>query len=138
MNLAMSTDEREAFLADLHIGVLGVTRPGDAPSLTPIWYRYHEGVVQMATAAATAKVDLLREAGRASLCVQKEEGAPAYVTVEGPVEIGALPDDVVAAIATRYLGPEGAAAFLETTVDDTLLTLHIDRWRTADFGKVMG
>lgn len=138
MSLAMTPDEREAFLADVHIGVLGAARPDGPPSLTPIWYRYAEGVVEMATMAASAKVALLRAAGRASLCVQREEAPPAYVTVEGDVTIGPLPPAVVEDIASRYLGAEGGRQFAETTEDDTLLTLRIDSWRASDFGKLGG
>ena len=39
-NLTMSKDEREAFLADLHVGVFSVVGEGDAPLTAPIWYSY--------------------------------------------------------------------------------------------------
>ena len=39
----MSKDEREAFLADVHVGVLIVERADSAPLASPVWYRYRPG-----------------------------------------------------------------------------------------------
>lgn len=135
--LSMSRSEREAFLADVHVGVLAVERPDGPPSLTPVWYRVRDGVVEIATTSETTKVTLLREAGRASLCAQREDTPPAYVTVEGDVAITPVPDGVVQDIAARYLGAEAAVEYMTTAHDDILITLRPDRWRTADFGKIM-
>ncbi len=132
----MSSNEREEFLAGVHIGVLSVGRNGEAPLSAPVWYRYADGVVEIATTASTRKVAVLRENANASLCVQREENPPSYVTVEGEVTVEALPDGVVADIATRYLGPENGAAFADIAEDDTLLRLHVRTWRSSDFGKL--
>ncbi len=134
----MSSNEREEFLAGVHIGVLSVGQNGKAPLSAPVWYRYANGVVEIATTASTRKVALLRANANASLCVQREENPPSYVTVEGEVTVEALPDGVVSDIATRYLGPENGAAFADISEDDTLLRLHVHTWRSADFGKMGG
>lgn len=135
--LAMSEQERETFLADLHVGVLGVARAEGPPSLAPVWYRYADGVVEVMTSSTSAKLDLIRAAGVASFCVQREVPTPAYVTVEGEATIGPSTPATVEAIASRYLGPEGGAQFAAGPgqQEDTLITLQIRRWRTADFGK---
>ena len=39
----MSRDEREAFLADLHVGVLAINDSGQGPLTIPIWYDYQPG-----------------------------------------------------------------------------------------------
>ena len=132
----MSPVEREEFLAGVHIGVFAVGRPGEAPLAAPVWYRYGDGVVEIVTAARTRKVAVLRSSPEATLCVQREENPPAYVTVEGTVSIEPLPEGLVAEIATRYLGPEGGAMFAETAEDDTLLRLRIHTWRSTDFAKL--
>ena len=132
----MNQREREEFLADVHIGVLAVGRDGEAPLSTPVWYRYADGVVEIVTAATTRKVALLRERPAASLCVQRETYPPAYVTVEGEVSIEPLPEGAGADIASRYLGPEGGAAFTDVSEDDTLLRLQVKSWRTSDFAKL--
>lgn len=106
--------------------------------ITPVWYRYGDGVVEIATAASTHKVALLRTTPEASLCVQREEYPPAYVTVEGSVSIEPLPAGVVTDIAARYLGTDGAAQYAEPAEDDTLLRLQVRTWRSVDFAKLGG
>ncbi|MBV6701781.1 pyridoxamine 5'-phosphate oxidase family protein [Kitasatospora aureofaciens] len=139
----MSRHDREQFLADRRVGVLGVVDPrgGDrAPLVVPVWYGYEAGgeiVVQ--TGRETVKGQLLRAAGRFSLCVQDERRPYRYVSVEGPVV--AVEDPVPPAVrenlAHRYLDPDEARAYLAATAaqlkDDVLFRLSPQRWRTADF-----
>jgi len=135
--LSMSRTDRERFLADPHVGVLSVERADDPPLMSPIWYRYAPGsAVEFNTESAAEKVRLMEACGRASLCVQREESPPAYVTVEGSVSIEPATDDVRLEIATRYLGPDGAKAYLEVSEDDLTVTLSLHRWRTVDFSKL--
>ena len=39
----MTEQEREAFLADLHVGVISIPRPDGPPLTVPIWYDYEPG-----------------------------------------------------------------------------------------------
>ena len=43
MSLAMTKKEREAFLADLHVGVISIEQAGGPPLTVPIWYDYKPG-----------------------------------------------------------------------------------------------
>ena len=43
----MTAAAREAFLADLHVGVLSIQRDGKGPLALPIWYQYDDGVVMI-------------------------------------------------------------------------------------------
>ena len=43
MSLKMTKEEREKFLADLHIGIISLARPDRAPLTVPIWYDYEPG-----------------------------------------------------------------------------------------------
>ncbi len=138
---AMPGEERERFLAGLHVGVLGVADgDGRAPLLVPVWYRYEPGgdvIVQ--TGRETVKARLLRAAGRFSLCVQDENPPYRYVSVEGPVTAVDDPVDPAErdAIAHRYLDPEEARAYLKSTAgqlaDDITFRMRPQRWRTANF-----
>ena len=40
MSLAMTKEERETFLAGLHVGVISIEQEGEAPLTVPIWYDY--------------------------------------------------------------------------------------------------
>jgi PPOX class probable F420-dependent enzyme len=135
--LSMSRTDRETFLAELHVGVLSVERSDGPPLVSPLWYRYVPGgAVEFTTESTAEKARLMKACGRASLCVQREENPPAYVTVEGTVSIGPATDDVRLEIATRYLGPDAARAYLEVSGDDLTVTLSPQRWRTVDFAKL--
>jgi Pyridoxamine 5'-phosphate oxidase len=135
--LSMSRTDRETFLAELHVGVLSVERSNGPPLVSPLWYRYVPGgAVEFNTESAAEKVRLMEDCGRASLCVQREESPPAYVTVEGPVSIKPATDDLRLEIATRYLGPDAAKAYLEVSEDDLTVVLSPQRWRTVDFAKL--
>ena len=80
---AMTKDEREAFLADVHVGILAVDEAGRGPMALPIWYRYVDGVVEIGMNGGSLKARLLRAAGRATLTVQTETAPYQYVSVEG-------------------------------------------------------
>ena len=43
MSLKMSKAEREAFLMDLHVGVISIPEDGRGPLTVPIWYAYEPG-----------------------------------------------------------------------------------------------
>ena len=86
MSLTMSKGEREAFLADLHVGLLSVADDGRGPLAVPIWYAYEPGgELRFVTGRDSRKGRLLARAGRVSLCVQTEALPYKYVSVEGPV-----------------------------------------------------
>jgi PPOX class probable F420-dependent enzyme len=135
----MSTTEREAFLADLHVGVLAVERADGPPLVTPIWYRYEPGGrVEIWTDPSSVKGRLLAAARRATLCAQREDLPYAYVTVDGPVTFGHASDDVHRDIAVRYLGTELGEAYLAANPagDTSLLRLTPERWHSVDYGKM--
>jgi PPOX class probable F420-dependent enzyme len=136
--LTMTTAEREAFLAEPHIGVLAIERVDGPPLTAPIWYRYDGGVIEMTVAADSHKARALRTAGRASLCAQREGTTPAYVTVEGPVTVAAATRELRLAIATRYLGAELGEAYVASTDggDSTALVLTPQTWRTVEYAKL--
>jgi len=142
MSLAMSVEQREAFLADLHVGVLSVVEDGSrAPLTVPMWYRYEPGgLVSFVTGDGSRKVRALRAAGRCSLCAQ-DEGLPyRYVTVEGPVVAFEPVDEAERrAIARRYLGDERGDAYIAATPDEAgasvMVRMRPEHWLSADFGK---
>src|SRR5205809_447653 len=86
MSLTMTKEEREAFLADIHVAVISIAEDGHGPLVVPIWYSYEPGgEVRIVTGRASRKGKLLERAGRFSLCVQTETLPYKYVSVEGPI-----------------------------------------------------
>ena len=136
---AMTKDEREAFLADVHVGILAVDEAGRGPMALPIWYRYVDGVVEIGMNGGSLKARLLRAAGRATLTVQTETAPYQYVSVEGPVAVDAVQRDDLE-MASRYLGPELGRWYAEhnpSTNASVTVTLTPEHWRTHDFVKVI-
>jgi nitroimidazol reductase NimA-like FMN-containing flavoprotein (pyridoxamine 5'-phosphate oxidase superfamily) len=136
----MTREEREAFLADLHVGVIGIAAPGRGPVVVPIWYSYQPGEeIKLLTNKDSQKTRLLQEAGRFSLCVQNEAPPYQYVSVEGRIlsieEANHYRD--LKPIAVRYLGQEGGEKYVQDTINDQELLVKMipERWSTADYGK---
>ena len=70
-NLTMSKGEREAFLADLHVGVFSVVGDGETPVTAPIWYSYEPGgTVSFITGKTSRKAVLIEREQRLSLCAR--------------------------------------------------------------------
>ncbi|MGH8982962.1 MAG: pyridoxamine 5'-phosphate oxidase family protein [Acidimicrobiia bacterium] len=142
--LTMTQAEREAFLAGVHVGVVGVDDRDRAPLTVPVWYAYAPGgEVRFITGGDSRKARCLEQAGRASLCAQTETAPYQYVSVEGPVTIDPRVDPVERrAIARRYLGVELGDAYAEATAADAAGSVTVrllpEHWLTVDYGKVYG
>lgn len=136
---AMTKAEREAFLADVHVGVLAIDEPERGPLALPIWYLVDAGDVLMSMDRSSLKARLLEAAGRATLTVQTEDPPYRYVSVEGPVELGPASHDSLE-LATRYLGQELGQWYVEqnpSTEASVTVRLTPEHWRTYDFSKVL-
>jgi nitroimidazol reductase NimA-like FMN-containing flavoprotein (pyridoxamine 5'-phosphate oxidase superfamily) len=147
MSIAMTKDEREAFFAALHVGVISIARGERAPLTVPIWYAYTPGGdVTVITGRSSRKVALLTQAGSFSLCVQDEAPPYKYVAVEGPVVAIEAADRErdTRAMARRYLGVAGGDRYIEQNAanasggGDVLIRMRPERWLTADYGKAGG
>lgn len=138
----MSKQQREQFLADLHVGIVSIPAPGRGPLTVPIWYIYEPGKdVWMITGRNSRKGKLLQQADRISLCVQTETPPYQYVSVEGPVVLRD-PDDLnqqLLAMATRYLGEDGGKQYAaESTGDPSgsiIVSIEPQGWYTVDYNK---
>ena len=140
MSFTMTKDEREAFLADLHVGILGINAEGRAPVVVPIWYSYEPGAeIVFITNKGAKKIDLLKKAGRFSLCVQNEQSPYSFVSVEGVIISikKANHQNDLTPLAQRYLGEEKGNQYVSDTQGDSevLVRMQPERWFSADYGK---
>ena len=139
MNLAMSEQEREAFLADLHVGVVSIARPDRGPLTVPIWYGYEPGGdVCMITEESSIKGRLLKNVTRISLCAQTEVAPYRYVSVEGEFSVEALEEGQMLAMAERYLGEEMGKAYAAASTgagSNVVVRLKAQNWLTVDYAK---
>jgi nitroimidazol reductase NimA-like FMN-containing flavoprotein (pyridoxamine 5'-phosphate oxidase superfamily) len=138
----MTKQERERFLADLHVGIISIAETGRGPLTVPIWYSYEPGgELRVVTARASRKGQLLQQAGRFSVCVQTETPPYRYVSVEGPV-VAIEPPDVERdrrPLAHRYLGAQRGDRYIEKTrkeyVGNVVVRMRPERWLTVDYAK---
>ena len=143
VSLAMTKQEREDFLADLHVGIISIAEEGRGPLTVPIWYSYApDGEVRVVTGRTSRKARLLQRAGRFSLCAQTETWPYKYVSVEGPV-VAIEPADLERdrrLHAHRYFGVQAGDRYIERTraetVENVLVRMRPERWLTLDYGKV--
>jgi nitroimidazol reductase NimA-like FMN-containing flavoprotein (pyridoxamine 5'-phosphate oxidase superfamily) len=145
MSLAMTTAEREAFLADVHVGVVSVGTGDRGPLAVPIWYSYVPGgLLSFNTGRTSQKARRIHAAGRFTVCAQTETAPYQYVSVEGPVAAMDDPIDPAErqAIAYRYLGAELGDLYLAATEADaaTNVTLRMrpEHWLSVDYTKQFG
>ena len=119
------------------------TTPAGVLSTIPVWYSYVPGgTVNVITGGQSVKAQLLRAAGRFSLCVQNESMPYRYVSVEGPITAmdETVSDDERRALAHRYLGAEGGDLYVASTAEQAAgsvaFRMSPERWRTSDYGKL--
>ncbi len=142
MPFNMTQEEREAFLADLHVGVISIEDPGHGPLSTPIWYDSEPGVgLWVITARASRKGIALDKAGRFSLVAQTEEVPYKYVSVEGPI-VDVRPADRekdTRPMAHRYLGTQLGNTYIDSQpVEDAhVYMMQPQRWFTVDYAKLV-
>jgi nitroimidazol reductase NimA-like FMN-containing flavoprotein (pyridoxamine 5'-phosphate oxidase superfamily) len=139
----MTRDEREEFLAAIHVGVLSADEPGRGPLSVPVWYRYEPGgEIVVVTRPEARKARLLTVGARVAFCVQSEEMPPKYVTIQGRV-VSAESADVtrdLKPIVRKYLGAEVGDAYVDNTRPDGTneIVVHIrpERWYSRDFARM--
>jgi nitroimidazol reductase NimA-like FMN-containing flavoprotein (pyridoxamine 5'-phosphate oxidase superfamily) len=141
----MTKDEREAFLADVHVGIIAIADPGQAPLTVPIWYSYEPGgLVTIQTERSSRKAVLIGRENRFSLCAQTETAPYKYVSVEGPVVVNEPTSNIdeLRAMARRYLGEglgDAYAAGAEGEISESVtIRMQPERWLTVDYTKQFG
>ncbi len=96
-------------------GKLATVGVDGRPHVVPIWYDVDDdGTVVWNTGAATVKGRNLARTGRAALCVDDDQPPFAFVTLQGPVQLGSDLDDLAywaTRIGGRYMGADAAEAF---------------------------
>ena len=127
MGLTMTVEEREEFLAGVHVGVLAVERSDGPPLAVPVWYDYRPGGdLWILTPEDSVKGQLLTAARRFSLCAQDEDLPPKYVTVEGPVvaiEPASVEEHVKAMAVRRFSVASGVSGRAEVSSNASFSTL---------------
>ncbi len=142
MPAPMTREEREAFLAAVHAGVLSVDEPRRGPLSVPVWYLYEPGgEIIVVTRPEARKTRLLSVGARVAFLVQSEELPPKYVTTQGRV-VAVAPADVsrdVKPVVRKYLGAEVGDSYVDNTrpngTNEVVVRIRPQRWYSRDFGR---
>lgn len=136
---SMTQQERQDFLADLHVGVLSLSDDSRGPLTVPIWYDYDPGgELWFLTGPDSRKGKLLEVGVHLSLVAQSEDPPYKYVSVEGPItSIDEANKDDLLAMAVRYLGPEAGKQYAENseTGGGVIVRVKPERWLSVDYAK---
>lgn len=139
MSLNMSREEREAFLANLHVGVVSIGRQGMAPLTAPIWYDYKPGgKVWMIAGTESLKAAALAETDNISLVAQTEVPPYKYVSVSGSCSKRDVAEGELLAMAIRYLGETEGQAYAAAAAGDGgafVIEFTPHSWLTVDYSK---
>ena len=143
MSPAMGTEERQAFLAGMHVGIFSVARAAGAPLSLPAWYTYAPGEeLRVLLLPQDPRTEWLQEQRPVSLCVQDEMPPYRYVAVEGPVTalIPVQREQEYWPLILRYLPEMWAQGYLRHTWPEgdargeAMLFAHVrpDVWRAVN------
>lgn len=120
----LTQQERDAFLNER--GVLmrvAVVREDGSPLVTPIWFIFEDGAIYFTPREKSAWFACLRRDPRVALCIDEQPLPYRKVIVEGQAElvhdVGADDQwrDQYRRIAERYVDAEGAAAYVQNTIE---------------------
>jgi PPOX class probable F420-dependent enzyme len=137
----MTDDEIERFLAEPgHLLRIATVDADGHPFVTPIWFVHEDGRLYVTPRERSAWWQHLQRDPRACVVVDEESLPYRKVIVRGRIEVVHRPGDDDAwrdryrRIAERYVGPEGADAYLRATWDEprALLAMPLDApttWR---------
>ena len=134
----MNEAERQAFLAELHVGVMGIADGDRGPLTVPVWYSYEPGGdAVVLTGPDSRKGRLVAKTGRFTMCAQQEALPYKYVMVEGPVvDVRDGTSSDTEAMAIRYLGDEGGRAYAANSEGgSTVYSMRPERWYSFDYGS---
>ncbi|MBQ0829361.1 pyridoxamine 5'-phosphate oxidase family protein [Streptomyces tagetis] len=141
--MALTREEREAFLAEPHIAALSVHAGADrAPLSVPIWYQYAPGgEVWIMTGADSRKNRLIQAAGRFTLLVDRVTPTVRYVSVEGPVvETAPSSTERLRELSARYLPADKVDAYVTAAAADhgeqVVLRMRPEHWVSSDLGSL--
>jgi PPOX class probable F420-dependent enzyme len=133
----LGADDLGDLLEQPLVAVLATYRRDGTVLLSPVWHEWQDGGFNVVTNGDGVKVRHLRRDPRAAIVVC--ESRPPYrgIEVQGEARLEAI-GGAVRRIARRYLGERGAAAYVQSARDDTLIRLEPGRLRAWDFADEYG
>jgi PPOX class probable F420-dependent enzyme len=137
MRTHLAVEDLGSFLDRPLVAVLATLRADGSVLLSPVWHEWRDGGFNVWVEANNVKARHLRRDSRATIVVAESDAPLRGVEVRASVRF--VEQDVTETarrIAARYIGDEGAAAYVEALRgDDVIVRLepgHIRVWDFAD------
>ncbi|HVV58318.1 MAG TPA: TIGR03618 family F420-dependent PPOX class oxidoreductase [Gaiellaceae bacterium] len=137
MRKHLTPEDLGDFLEAPHLAVLATYRRDGTVLLSPVWHEWRDGGFNVVTVSGEAKAGHLRRDPRASIVVAEDERPYRGIEVRATARLGPVDPSVVRRIASRYLGEEGGARYVESAEDDLLVRLEPGELRVWDFRDVL-
>jgi hypothetical protein len=139
----MSTWERESFLSEVQVGIVGIDEKNRSPRIVPLWYSFDPKIgITIIVKETSKKLKLLKLAMRFSLCVQKATLPYKHVSVQGPIVDVRPCDDLIdlPKMVYRYMSAIAGAEYLNKrpAENSVVLVMKPEKWITADYTGVAG
>ena len=139
----MSDREQSEFLRERGILMrIATVRDDGSPLVTPIWFVYEDDRIWFTPREQSEWFTCLRRDPRVALCIDEQPHPYRKVVIDGDAELeNDLNDDAswrdrYRRIAERYVNADGAAAYIENTIDHSrglysvpLATSRVRNWR---------
>jgi PPOX class probable F420-dependent enzyme len=130
----LGIEDLGGFLEEPLVAVLATLRPDGTVLLSPVWHEWRDGGFNVWVGTDDVKARHLRRDPRASILVAESEPPLRGVEVRGVARI--IEDgthETAVRIASRYLGPEKAAAYVGSGGDEVIVRLDPGNLRVWDF-----
>ena len=134
MRTNLSIEDLHGFLDEPLVAVLATLRKDGTVLLSPVWHEWRDGGFNVWVGADDVKARHLRRDPRASILVAESQNPLRGVEVRGVARI--LEDgaqEAAVRIASRYIGPEKAAAYVGAAGDEVTVRLDPGDLRVWDF-----
>ncbi len=105
------TPSQRTFLQEVRYAVIATLSPDHTIQQTVVWYllEEHADIIRFSLGSQSVKARNLRLNPQITITVEDQIR---YLTVRGTVTLGPPSNELRRRLATRYRGPDGAAAYL--------------------------
>ena len=133
-NVAVTAEERDAFLAESNVAVLATVDRRGRPHGAPIWYLYDDGTFVMSTGRGSQKHRNIEANPEVTLVVDRRTLPYYAVMASGAVEIGPpLSNDDRLRLVRRYLNEEQARRYMERIAGEDSVSLRLKPRKLIEF-----
>jgi PPOX class probable F420-dependent enzyme len=116
------SDAQRAYLDEIHYAVVATHNVDGSIQQTVVWYLLDDDEIRFSCGAGSVKARNLRRSSAISLAVADGRR---YLTIQGTAVVEPPDPDLRQRLATRYLGVEGATAWLQRRTNAPRLTVRV-------------